>query len=806
VNEPAPEGGGDLNDPGPMEAALVHALLLEESPSDADKLESCLISSGLSLKMRRVASRRDYLDAIDAGGFEIILANHSLPDVDGLTALRIAKDRYPDVPFIFVSGETGEEFANHALKQGAIDCVLKQNLPRLPVTVGRALAQARDRRQRRRAEATQLESEVRLRLAFSAAGLGTWDYTPDQDEVVWQIGDAEERRTTYEGFMAGVHPIDRARMEPALRAAMSEPNTGVFTAEYRLQRRDGSTRWMATRGQCFFRGDKCSRFVGVTQDITERKTAEATLRRQNRLLAREVRDRTRERDRIWSLSRDLMIVCDAATRAIAVNPAWTRLLGWTETELLGKRAIELVHPEDKDTLRLDSERGDDDTTRVECRISRKDGGYRWVEWTAVSQDALIYAIGRDVTEAKATNAEIAAANRQLVRQIEEREKVETTLRQMQRLEAVGQLTAGVAHDFNNLLSVVLGNVALLQREMNGMEPRLIRRLDQVNKAAERGAKLTAQLLAFSRRQRLEPKTIDLNDTVLGMRDLLQSTMGGSVRLRTGLASTLWFALVDPTQIELIILNLAINARDAVQGGGEVIIATSNMTLSTSPSRPEEPPRGDYVMLSVSDTGSGMSDDVRQRAFEPFFTTKEVGKGSGLGLAQVFGFVKQSGGGIRVETEVGKGTSIHVFLPRAQPLTERAPEGLDVPANTTLPAHGTLILLVDDDGAVREITAKMLRNLGYDVVEAGSGGAALDLLAREPRISLSVLDYAMPGMNGAEVAQEVHKRRPGLPIVFITGYVDLTALKEVGEDRIVQKPFREADLADKIGRSLRVANG
>ena len=177
----------------------------------------------------------------------------------------------------------------------------------------------------------------------------------------------------------------------------------------------------------------------------------------------------------------------------------------------------------------------------------------------------------------------------------------------------------------------------------------------------------------------------------------------------------------------------------------------------------------------------MSDDVRQRAFEPFFTTKEVGKGSGLGLAQVFGFVKQSGGGIRVETEVGKGTSIHVFLPRAQPLTERTADALDVPANVTPAAHGTLILLVDDDGAVREITAKMLRNLGYDVVEAGSGGAALDLLAREPRISLSVLDYAMPGMSGAEVAHEVHKRRPELPIVFITGYVDLTALKEVGED-------------------------
>ncbi len=786
-----------------MEAAPapVHALLLEESPSETEKIESCLISSGFGLEARRIVSRQDYLDAIDAGGFEIILANHALPDIDGLTALQIAKDRYPDVPFIFVSGEAGEQFLNDALKQGAIDYVLKQHLPRLPLTVDRALAEARERRQRRHAEAARLEGEVRLRLAFSAAGLGTWDYTPDQDEVVWRIGDAEEQRTTYEGFMAGVLPLDRARIEPALRAAMTDASTGVFTAEYRLRPQDGLVRWMTTRGQCFFREGKCSRFVGVMQDITERKTAEATLRRQNRLLAREVRDRTRERDRVWSLSRDLMIVCDVATRVVAVNPAWTRLLGWTESDLLGKPAIELVHPEDKATLRLNSERGENNTTRVECRISRKDGGYRWVDWTAVSQDSLIYAIGRDVTEAKATTEEVAAANRQLVRQIEEREKVEVTLRQMQRLEAVGQLTAGVAHDFNNLLSVVLGNVALLHREMNGMDPRLIRRLDQVNKAAERGAKLIAQLLAFSRRQHLEPKPIDLNDTVLGMRDLLQSTMGGSVRLRTGLASKLWFALVDPTQIELIILNLAINARDAMQGGGDLLVATSNATLTTSPSQPEEPPRGEYVMLSVSDTGYGMSDEVRQRAFEPFFTTKEIGKGSGLGLAQVFGFVKQSGGGIRIDTEVGKGTSIHVFLPRAQPLTEET-AAADAPANMPQVASGTLILLVDDDGAVREITAKMLRNLGYDVVEAGSGGAALDLLAREPRISLSLLDYAMPGMTGAEVAQEFHKRRPGMPIVFITGYVDLTALKEVGEDRIVQKPFREADLAEKIARSLR----
>jgi PAS domain S-box-containing protein len=790
----------------PVEPPCIHALLLEHSTGDAGLLESHLIHAGFHFEWRRAASRQSYLEAIEAGGFEIILADHSLSDIDGVTALRIAKERCPDVPFIFVSGEVGEEFATDALKQGAVDYVLKRNLARLPPAVDRALAESRERRRRQHAEAKLAESDVRLRLAVASAGLGTWDYTPQSDEVLWRIGDhgdAAEQRTTYEGFMAGVHPIDRARMEPAMRAAMAEASTGAFTAEYRLQKPDGAFRWVAMRAQCFFDDGKCTRLVGVILDITERKTAEATLRRQNRLLAREVRDRTRERDRMWSLSRDLMIVCDRSTQPVAVNPAWTQLLGWTETELLGTHVIKLVHPEDRDNLRRNSKPGDNHTTRVECRIRRKEGGYCWIAWTAVSEDALIYAIGRDVTATKTATEEVAAANRQLVRQIEERERVETTLRQMQRLEAVGQLTAGVAHDFNNMLSVVLGNIALLRRE--GMEPRLTRRLDQMNRAAERGAKLTAQLLAFSRRQRLEPKQVDLNDTIMGMRDLLRSTIGASVRLQTRLEAGLWTALVDPTQIELIILNLAINARDAMAAGGELILATSNTRLSGVPARPEEPPQGDYVVLSVTDTGTGMSDDVKQRAFEPFFTTKEVGKGSGLGLAQVFGFAKQSGGGIRVETAVGEGTSIQVFLPRAQPPAEQPTEA-SVSADRTRSGDGTMILLVDDDSAVREITARMLQHLGYQVVEAGSGGAALDLLSREPRISLSLLDYTMPGMTGAEVAHEVHKRRPGLPVVFITGYADLTALKGVGEDRIVQKPFREADLAEKVGRSLRMAYG
>jgi PAS domain S-box-containing protein len=800
-----------------IDTVIIKVLLLEDSAIDAELLEMHLQRSTSCFEIMQATSRKSFIEAMDAGGFEIILADYALPDFDGLTALRIAKERYPGIPFIFVSGVVGEEFATDALRQGAVDYVMKRNLSRLPAAVDRALAESRERLERRRAEVALLESDVRLRLAVSAVKLGTWDYAPDRDEVIWTTGgraDVQERRTNCAGFMARVHPEDRARTEAAMRLAM-DPNgagastgapTGAFRSEYRLQQDDGSVRWMAAYGQAFFRDGRCSRFVGVIQDITDRKTAEVTLLYQNALLAREVRDRTRERDRMWQLSRDLMVVCDFTTRPVAVNPAWTVTLGWTEAELLARPVIDLFHPDDKEKLRDSAEPGANNTMRVEGRLQRRDGGYRWIAWTAVFQDQLIYATGRDVTEEKAATEEVAAANRQLVRQIEEREKVEATLRQMQRLEAVGQLTSGVAHDFNNLLTVILGNVAFLQKEMAGMNPRLVRRLDQMNRAAERGAALTAQLLAFSRRQRLEPKPVDLNDTVMGMGGLLHSTMGGSVSIQTHLEPALWTALVDPTQIELIILNLAINARDAMEVGGNLVVTTANATLSGPPSRPEEPSQGEYVVLSVTDTGTGMTDDVLQRAFEPFFTTKEVGKGSGLGLAQVFGFVKQSGGGVRIETSIGKGTSVHVFLPRAHGVAAPAGGGTDDAAGEQNGSNGTLIMLVDDDGAVREITAKILRDLGYDVVEAGSGGAALDLLAHEPRIALSLLDYAMPGMSGAEVAQEVQKQRPGLPVMFITGYADLTALREVSEDHIVQKPFREADLAEKVSRSLHEAYG
>jgi signal transduction histidine kinase len=393
-------------------------------------------------------------------------------------------------------------------------------------------------------------------------------------------------------------------------------------------------------------------------------------------------------------------------------------------------------------------------------------------------------------------AELAAANRQLLSQIEERERVESTLRQMQRLEAVGQLTSGVAHDFNNLLTVVLGNIVFLEKGLAaaGLDGKLMQRLGHMRMAAERGAKLTDQLLSFSRRQRLEPRSLDINACITGMRDLLHSTIGGRIQVETRLGSDVWPALVDPTQLELAVLNLAINARDAMDGSGTLLIRTANVHLGLA-LRPEEPSPGDYVTVCVADTGTGMSEEIRAKAFEPFFTTKGVGKGSGLGLSQVLGFAKQSGGGIRLESRPDEGTAITIYLPRAEmqsmhPAAERRAAPVE-------PVRSATILLVDDDDAVREITAAMLREMGYSVVEAGSAGAALDMIERELKVDLLLVDFAMPGMNGAELARQVQVKRPTTPILFVTGFADRAALAGVGDDHIIGKPFVDDELAHKV---------
>jgi signal transduction histidine kinase/CheY-like chemotaxis protein len=410
--------------------------------------------------------------------------------------------------------------------------------------------------------------------------------------------------------------------------------------------------------------------------------------------------------------------------------------------------------------------------------------------------------------------------RDLAREAAERRRAEEALLQAQKMEAIGQLTGGIAHDFNNLLMAVLGNLELAETRFGGAGTHpALRYLVQARRSAERGARLTRDLLAFARRQSLDVALLDLNTVVRHTDELLRRSVGGPVRIDHRLAPDLWPALGDASQIELVILNLIINARDAMPGGGAITIETGNMEAAAL-RRLAGLPSGDYVRLAVSDTGSGMTDEVLAKCLEPFFTTKEVGKGSGLGLSVVHGIATQSGGTVEIGSEVGRGTVVNVYLPRAEAeiAADREPgNAAPAPGNALSDAprdvpSGARVLLVDDDPDVRDIVTAQLRELGCAVVPVTNGHAALDLLDRDnvAGFDLLISDYAMPGFSGAELAAAVRERWPKLPVLLITGYNDIApgdiaagdiaagARPGQGWDWL-QKPFRQAELAGHVRR-------
>ncbi len=398
-----------------------------------------------------------------------------------------------------------------------------------------------------------------------------------------------------------------------------------------------------------------------------------------------------------------------------------------------------------------------------------------------------------LAEQREVNICARAANADMAVQMAERERAEQAQRQVQRVEAVGQLTGGVAHDFNNLLTILLGNLELLQS--NSQAAPFAARLATMRAAAERGASLIGHLLAFARRQPLQPRAVDLGALVRAMHPLLQSAVGSQIGLAFELDAHAPAALVDPAQIELVILNLAINARDAMPAGGTLRLEVGAIQLEASPS-PDAPHAGTYAALRVIDSGIGMSEDVRSRAFEPYFTTKPLGTRSGLGLSQVYGVARQSGGQVRIESRVGAGTTVTVILPVAESVEPEAEAASALPAPAR--AGGANLLVVDDDNDVRATTALLLRRAGYTVTEAGSAEQALKIIAERHDIELLLSDVVMPHVTGPELMRRAHVMRPSLPVVFFSGYADLESITgTVSLARLVRKPFRPADLTNVI---------
>lgn len=557
-------------------------------------------------------------------------------------------------------------------------------------------------------------------------------------------------------------------------------------------RKDGSrsflevsaSRWLS-EGRVFV--------TAILRDMNERHAAEEALRELNLTLEQRVTERTQERDRIWQVSLDMLGVAAADGTWISVNPAWTKILGWLPDEIRGKTSEWLEHPGDRRKMRDEVSRlaAPEQTSDFESSFRTRRGDYRVLSWTAVNVEGLLYCVARDITEQR--------------RQQEALDKAEEALRQAQKMEAVGQLTGGLAHDFNNLLTGISGSLELLQiRISQGRYKDVERYISTAQGAANRAAALTHRLLAFSRRQTLDPKATDVNRLVSGMADLIDNTVGPEIEVATANAPDLWTTLVDPNQLENALLNLCINARDAMPDGGKLRIETANRIFDNKEAFQYEMRPGQYVALSVSDTGIGMSDAVVQRAFDPFYTTKPLGQGTGLGLSMIYGFAKQSGGQVRIESALGRGTTIHLFLPRHFEEEKTLDDARDLSSAPRATA-GETVLIVDDEPSVRMLVAEVLAELGYKAIESADGASALQVLRSDVRIDLLVTDVGLPGgMNGRQLADYGRTARADLKVLFITGYAEKAVMDSNGLDpgmAILTKPFAMDGLAMRIKELL-----
>ena len=516
-------------------------------------------------------------------------------------------------------------------------------------------------------------------------------------------------------------------------------------------------------------------------DVTHQLRAEEALRALNARLEQEVRQRTEERDAVWRVSKDLFALMDRDGRIQSCNPAWEAALGYDAADLVGKSLLALVDPAAAGPLRAQFARLVEagSLRDLDLALAARGGELRWFSWSAVCEGERIYVTGRDVTE---------------------RRQLDEQLRRAQKMEALGQLTGGVAHDFNNLLQVIGGNLQLLGRDIGGNE-RAEGRVRNALAGVSRGAKLASQLLAFGRRQPLQPKVVNIGRFVTGMDEMLRRALGEEIELETVVAGGLWNTLIDPNQIENALLNLAINARDAMEGVGKLTIETSNASLDAHYAAQNETTPGQFVLIAVSDTGSGIPPEILDRVFDPFFSTKPEGRGTGLGLSMVYGFVRQSGGHIKLYSEVGQGTTVKIYLPRAHEQEEALGEARAAPAR----GGSEAILVVEDDEEVRETAVSLLSELGYRVLKSRDAASALSVIESGAEVDLLFTDVVMPGpLRSPELARRAKALRPDLAVLFTSGYTENAIVHGGRLDpgvELLPKPYTREELARKVRRVL-----
>jgi len=638
----------------------------------------------------------------------------------------------------------------------------------------RMVGVVQDITERKAAELAVAESAAQFQALTQALPNLVW--TADANgEIDWMNARAWDYSGMDAGDLLGQGWIGIVQKDDAAEAARIWRNCvasgAFFETEYQIRRADGQYRWHLVRAFPQRGADGCiQRWIGTSTDIDERKRLET--------------HNKRALNRIWGLSQELMLVCDFAGAISAVNPSATRLLGWTEEQMVGKLLAEFVHPDDLASTAAEVSKLSQGVTTLafENRYRASDGSYRLLDWTAVPDHGMIHAVGRDVT----------------------RERVaEESLRQSQKLEAIGMLTGGVAHDFNNVLAVVRTSIDLLRLVPLDMERRK-RYMDAISDAVTRAAKLTGQLLAFARRQSLRPEIFNAGRNVQMVSEMIGSLTGARIRMRLELAPTACFVDADPSQFDTAIVNMAVNARDAMDGSGQLTIAVREADGIPSV-RGQAPVRGAFVAVSVSDTGKGIAPGLLAQIFEPFFTTKGSGHGTGLGLSQVFGFAKQSGGEILVDSTVGAGTVFTLYLPRAHdPGAQEAPTQR---ASGLVRGGGRCILVVEDNPDLAAIVRQSLEELDYTTVMTSSAEAALaELDADAARFAAVFSDVVMNGMGGFALGQEVRRRYPALPLVLSSGYSSVLASEQRHGFTLLPKPYSLEELAQTLHGAVEAAAG